>query len=66
MKRQLSKTICGLKFIMEKNNFEGLKSSSGKKRNDFVAKPINNSRSIKAELNFDSGTDLLGARKKRD
>ena len=40
MKRQLSNTICGLKFAMAKNDFERLKSSSGKKRNDFVAKPI--------------------------
>ena len=40
MKRQLSNTICGLKFAMEKNDFKRLKSSSGKKRNDFVANPI--------------------------
>ena len=40
MKRQLSNTICGLKFTMEKNDFERLKSSSGKKRNNFVANPI--------------------------
>ena len=40
MKRQLSTTIYGLKFAMEKNDFERLKSSSGKKRNDFVANPI--------------------------
>ena len=40
MKRQLSDTICGLKFAMEKNDFEQLKASSGKKRNDFVANPI--------------------------
>ena len=40
MKRQLSNTIYGLKFAMEKNDFERLKSSSGKKRNDFVANPI--------------------------
>ena len=40
MKRQLSNTIYGLKFAMEKNDFEQLKSSSGKKRNDFVANPI--------------------------
>ena len=40
MKRQLLNTIYGLKFEMEKNDFERLKSSSGKKRNDFVAKPI--------------------------
>ena len=39
MKRQLSNTIYGLKFVMEKNDFERLKSSSGKKRNDFVANP---------------------------
>ena len=40
MKRRLSNTICGLKFAMEKNDFKRLKSSSGKKRNDFVANPI--------------------------
>ena len=40
MKRQLSNTIYGLKFAMEKNDFERLKSSSGKNRNDFVANPI--------------------------
>ena len=40
MKRQLSNTIYGLEFAMEKNDFERLKSSSGKKRNDFVANPI--------------------------
>ena len=40
MKRQLSNTIYGLKFAMEKNDFERLKSSSGKKRNVFVANPI--------------------------
>ena len=40
MKRQLSNTIYGLKFAMEKNEFKRLKSSSGKKRNDFVADPI--------------------------
>ena len=34
MKRQLSNTIYGLKFAMDKNDFERLKSSSGKKRND--------------------------------
>ena len=44
MKRQLSNTIYGLKFAMEKNDFERLKSSSGKKRNDFVANPINFNR----------------------
>ena len=36
----MSYTIYGLKFAMEKNDFERLKSSSGKKRNDFVANPI--------------------------
>ena len=36
MKRQLANTICGLKFTMDENNLERLKSSSGKKRNDFV------------------------------
>ena len=40
MKRHLSNTIYGLKFAMEKKDFTRLKSSSGKKRNDFVAKPI--------------------------
>ena len=40
MKRQLSNTIYLLKFAMEKNDYERLKSSSGKTRNDFVAKPI--------------------------
>ena len=40
MKRQLSNTIYGLKFALEKNDFERLKSSSGKKRNDFVANLI--------------------------
>ena len=42
MKRQLSNTIYGLKFAMEKNAFERLKSSSGKKRSDFVANANNN------------------------
>ena len=41
MKRQLSYTIYGVKFAMEKKNFERLKLSSGKKRNDFVANPKN-------------------------
>ena len=40
MKRQLSITIYGLKFAMKKNDFEPLKSSSEKKRNDFLANPI--------------------------
>ena len=40
MKHQMSNTIYGLKFPMEKNDFKRLKSSSGKKRNDFVANPI--------------------------
>ena len=40
MKRQLSNTIYGLKFAMDKNDFERLKSSSEKKRNYFVANPI--------------------------
>ena len=40
MKRQLSNTIYGLKFAMEKNDFERLKPSSGQKRNDLVANPI--------------------------
>ena len=41
MKRQRSNTIYGLKLAMEKNDFERLKSGSGKKQNDFVANPIN-------------------------
>ena len=41
--RQLSNNIHGLKFAMEKNDFERLNSSSGKKRNDFVASPIHRS-----------------------
>ena len=36
MKRQLSNTIHGLKFAMEKNDFERLNSSSGKKRNNIL------------------------------
>ena len=40
MKRQLSNTMYGLNFAMEKNDFVRLKSSSGKKRNEFVANPI--------------------------
>ena len=36
----MSNTIYGMKFAMKKNDFERLKSSSGKKRNDFVANPI--------------------------
>ena len=40
MKRQLSNTIYGLKFPMEKNDFERPKLSSEIKRNDFVADPI--------------------------
>ena len=40
MKRQLLNTIYGLKFEMEKNDFERLKSSNRKKRNKFVANPI--------------------------
>ena len=40
MKRQLSNTIYGLKFTIEKNNFERLKSSTEKKQNDFVANPV--------------------------
>ena len=40
MKRQLSNTIYGLKFTMEKYDFERLKSSSGKRRNDFFANPM--------------------------
>ena len=37
MKCQLSNTIYGLKLAMEKNDFERLKSSTGKKLSDFVA-----------------------------
>ena len=37
---QFRHTIYGLKFAMEKNDFERLKSSSGKKRKDLVANPI--------------------------
>ena len=48
MKRQLSNTIYGLKFSMEKNDFERLKSSNGKKRNDFVANPIVLNFSVKS------------------
>ena len=40
MEHQLSNTIYGLKFAMAKNDFERPKSSGGKKRNDFVANPI--------------------------
>ena len=40
MKRQLSNTIYDLNIAMEKNDFERLKLSTGKKRNDFVANPI--------------------------
>ena len=40
MKRQLSNTIYGLKFAMEKNDFERLKPSSRKKQNNFVANTI--------------------------
>ena len=40
MKRQLSNTIYGLKFAMEKNDFQRLKSPSRKKQNDLVADPI--------------------------
>ena len=41
MKRQPSNTIYGLKFAIEKNYFERIKSSNVKKHNDFVANPIN-------------------------
>ena len=34
----MSNTKYGLKFVMEKNDLKRLKSSSGKKRNDFVVK----------------------------
>ena len=40
MKRQLSNTIYGLEFAMERNDFDRLPSSNGKKQNDFVANPI--------------------------
>ena len=40
MKRQLSNTIYGLKFAMEKKDFGRLKSSSGKKLNNFIDNPI--------------------------
>ena len=40
MKRQSSNTIYGPKFSMVKNDLERLKSSSGKKRHDFIANPI--------------------------
>ena len=40
MKRQLSNTIYGLKVAIEKNDFERLNSSVGKKRNNFFANPI--------------------------
>ena len=46
MKFQLSNTIHGLKFAMEKNDFERLKSSSGKKRNDFVPNLIQKNNQI--------------------
>ena len=36
----MSNTIYGLKVAMEKNDFERLKSSNRKLRNDFVANPI--------------------------
>ena len=42
MKRQLPNTIYALQSALEKNDFERLKSSSGKKRNDFVANSIRN------------------------
>ena len=40
----MSNPIYGLKFAVEKNDFERLKSSSDKKRNDFVANPIEHKR----------------------
>ena len=40
MKRQLSNTIYGLKIAIDKNDFERMKSSSGKKRNYIVANLI--------------------------
>ena len=46
MKCQLSNTTYGLEFSMEKNDFERLKSFSGKKRNDFVANPIYQNQSL--------------------
>ena len=47
MKRQLSNTIYGQKFALEKNDFEQLKPSIGKKRNNFVANPIDEISIIK-------------------
>ena len=41
MKFQLSNTIYSLKFAMEKNDFERLESSNGKKRNE-CCQPDNN------------------------
>ena len=52
MKRQLSNTIYGLKFSMELNDFERLKSSSGKKRNDFVGNSIFQKRIIQIQIFF--------------
>ena len=46
MKLQLSNTIYGLKFAMEKNDFEQLKSSSGRRRNDFVPNLIQENNQI--------------------
>ena len=52
MKHWLSNTIYDLKFAIEKNDFERLKSSSGKKRNDFVAKPIACSDRIACDTSY--------------
>ena len=40
MEHQLSNTMYDLEFAMEEDDFERLKSSSIKKRNDFVADPM--------------------------
>ena len=59
MKRQLSNTIYGLNFAMEKNDFERLKSSRGKKRNDFVINPteyqlrLNNAKYYNTKVRLD-------------
>ena len=52
MKRQLSNTMDGLKFVMEKNEFERLKSSDRKKRNDFVANPIHTEKLFIVKFSF--------------
>ena len=52
MKRQLSNTIYGLKFATEKNDFERLKPSSGKKRNVFIANPIGEGKYCQLNIFF--------------